>query len=74
MQTDIRLSAGMSLTARQKLSRLRLLDYAVIILGILLIPSAVFQGLLGLDERTAFALFTPIIFLAAFLTSGTRPN
>jgi hypothetical protein len=52
-----------------RINRLEILDIAVLLFCMGFIPSAVIQSLLSLDERTAFALSTPLIL---FLMHATR--
>lgn len=42
-------------------NRTRPLDYLIVIACMVLIPSAVAQGIVGLDERTTFGLLVPVV-------------
>lgn len=57
--------------AWNRTGRIRLLDYLVIFSCMVILPAGVVHGLLGIDERTAFALITPgMMFLLLINQKG----
>lgn len=55
-----------------KANRVRLQDLVVISLCIVILPSGVIQGLLGLDQRSTFVLVTPIMLCLFLVKQNDR--
>lgn len=66
------MEAEVSCSAQKIVNRIRHFDYAVVLFSMVLIPSTVVQSLLGMDEKTTFALFAPIILIASL--GASRQN
>lgn len=47
-------------------------DYFVVLICMVLIPSAVLHGLMGVDEKTVFAISAPIVLAATWMMSGLQ--
>lgn len=56
------------------LTRPRALDYFVLLICTVMIPSAVLHGLMGVDEKTVFAIFAPIVLIGTWMVSGFRTH
>lgn len=56
----------------KKAGRMRLADYAVLLLCMVVLPAGVIHGLLGLDERAVFALVTPVVLYFYLNTCNFR--
>lgn len=52
------------------MNRPRVLDYFTVLICMVIIPSAVFHGLLGVDEKTVFSIFAPIVLLGTWMMTG----
>ncbi len=69
MRPNIPMSGPTPLQVGSQPGGLRSIDILVVLVCMVLIPSAVAQGLLGVDERTTFALFAPVILVAGLLAA-----
>lgn len=56
------------------LTRPRALDYFVLLICTVMIPSAVLHGQMGVDEKTVFAIFAPIVLIGTWMVSGFRTH
>lgn len=56
----------------RRLNRPCALDYFVVLICMVLIPSAVVHGLMGVDEKTVFSIFAPIVLAWTWMMSGFR--
>ena len=66
------MNAEVSPATSTSVNRVKSLDFAVVLLCIVLIPSAVAQSFLGLDEKDTFALFAPLVLFATLLSNHFR--
>lgn len=69
MAHSILTNDGTSLGVLNSLKRVQALDYIVVLFCMVLIPSAVAQSLMGLDERATFAILTPIMLVASVFSN-----
>ena len=72
MPQNIPMNAEAFIPAWNKSDRLRLWDYIVLFSCMVMLPAGVVHGLLGIDERTAFALVTPVILYLILVTQKFR--
>lgn len=72
MPPAIPMTGEASYAARRSEPRVRQLDYIVVLICMVFIPSAVAHGLLGISERTAFALGAPVLLAAVLFTNRLK--
>lgn len=65
MPPDIPMKSEASYAEWRRVDRISLWDRFVVLVCLVLIPSAVAQSLMGLDEKATFALFVPVILAAS---------
>lgn len=70
--SDIQMSGYRISRASSGSGGFRTLDVIVVAACIVLIPSSVAQGLLGVNERTTFALLAPLVLIASLFASNMR--
>lgn len=72
MALETPMNRNASYASSSRSNRPGTLDYLVVLICLMFIPSGVARGILDMGERTAFALFVPLILVASLIANRLK--